>query len=307
MLGVGLSRLDSYLSAVLRHPLSAFNLTPRLLPALTFSSVARSSDSAKRPGPSSSTPVPLKDRTKRLRDMPTHFLALPLTNTPRVVSQLADTLPLLRNALPPDVPLQAMRPIGTIHLTLGALHLQNDEQLERAKRWLQEEVDVEEMLRRAGEAARVRREEEHMRDDKADAVSLEPLVVDLRSLKSMKHQPARSVAILYLSPSDPTNRLQAFAQALHDAAVDAGLMRKPDPTRREVLLHATIVNTRYSSSGHRPTRYDFSSVISRFEEAVWATGVPINGVALCKMGAKPTEDGDAEYEVVAWRSPGVGN
>ncbi|BGP35908.1 hypothetical protein JCM10296v2_007760 [Rhodotorula toruloides] len=195
-----------------------------------------------------------------------------------------------------------MRPIGTLHLTIGVLHPQNDEHLERAKRWLEEEVDIEELLRQAGEAGRAHRAEEQVDNDAPDIDSLEPLVVDLCSLKPMKHQPAHSAAILYLPPHDSTNRLQVFAQALHDAAVDAGLMRQPEPNRREVLLHATVVNTRYSSSGSRARRYNFSSVISRFEDTVWATDVPINGVALCKMGAKPTEDGDAEYEVVAWRA-----
>ncbi|BGP04013.1 hypothetical protein RTG_02194 [Rhodotorula toruloides ATCC 204091] len=235
--------------------------------------------------------------------MPSHFLALPLAKTPRVVSQLTDTLPSLRNACPPEVPRKAMRPIGTLHLTLGVLHLQNDEQLERAKRWLEDEVDVEELLRQAGDEARARRAEEQMDNDAPDVDSLEPLVVNLRSLKPMMGQPAQSAGILYLLPHDSTNRLQAFAQSLRDTAVESGIMpEEKNPERREVLLHATVVNTRYSTSGPRAARYDFSSVISRFEGTVWATGVPINGVALCKMGEQPKEDGDAEYEVVAWRA-----
>ncbi|BGP28094.1 hypothetical protein JCM10295v2_007081 [Rhodotorula toruloides] len=233
--------------------------------------------------------------------MPTHFLALPLTHTPRVASQLAETLPSPWNTCPPEVPRKALRPIGTLHLTLGVLHLENDEQFERAKRWLEEELNVKELLGWAGEAARLRRGEVKG-DQKADVASIEPLVINLRSLKPMKGQPARSAAVLYLSPHDPTERLKTFAQSLRDAAVESGTMREEhDPKRRKVLLHATVVNTRHSSPGIREKRYDFTSTIEQCRETEWAANVPIDGVALCKMGARPTENGDAEYTVVAWR------
>lgn len=235
--------------------------------------------------------------------MPTHFLALPLAHTPRVASQLANTLPSLWNALPHSVPRKAIRPIGTIHLTLGVLHLENEALVERAKRWLEDEVDVEGLLRRVGEAERARRDKDvSLGDAVPDFAPLAPLIVDLRSLHPLQGQPAHSAAILYLSPHDPTDRLQAFAQSLRDAAVNCGIMRQEsNPKRRRVLLHATVVNARYSSAGPRSTRYDFSSVISRFEQAEWATDVPVDGVALCEMGARPTGDGDAVYKVVAWR------
>ncbi|GEM11807.1 hypothetical protein Rt10032_c17g5824 [Rhodotorula toruloides] len=215
--------------------------------------------------------------------MPTHFLALPLTHTPRVASQLAETLPSPWNTCPPEVPRKALRPIGTLHLTLGVLHLENDEQFERAKRWLEEELNVKELLGWAGEAARLRRGEVKG-DQKADVASIEPLVINLRSLKPMKE------------------RLKTFAQSLRDAAVESGTMREEhDPKRRKVLLHATVVNTRHSSPGIREKRYDFTSTIEQCRETEWAANVPIDGVALCKMGARPTENGDAEYTVVAWR------
>ncbi|KAF2100104.1 hypothetical protein NA57DRAFT_56030 [Rhizodiscina lignyota] len=137
------------------------------------------------------------------------------------------------------------------------------------------------------------------------------ITVALKSLHSM--HPARKTSILYAGPDDPSGLLLPLCKHLRTLFTDAGLMVKDD---RQLKLHATVLNTIYvkrssrdRSSGHGPNaraplRVDATALLELYKDFVWADGVRIEKIAICKMGAKKTFDAagnivDEAYEEVA--------
>jgi len=143
----------------------------------------------------------------------------------------------------PLIPEKAVRPIGSLHLTLGVMSL-DEERLAQAQALLQS-LNPDEMLH---EAAPPKIQAENTLEKPAGSVPSEqpqsfktaPLTISLESLEPM--QSPRKTSILYISPQDPTNRLNHLCQALRTAFTDAGLLV---PDTRPLKLHATIVNTIY--------------------------------------------------------------
>jgi activating signal cointegrator complex subunit 1 len=130
------------------------------------------------------------------------------------------------------------------------------------------------------------------------------LAVTLRGLHSI--QPAAKAAVLYASPVGTEVILIKFCEKLRSNFQEAGLMVEED---RPLLLHATILNTIYvkgrnSSRGGKGKRHekltvDARQILERYDDYLWMENVPIEKIAICKMGAKKLEDGDEAYEVVA--------
>ncbi|GAA6043001.1 hypothetical protein JCM8097_003882 [Rhodosporidiobolus ruineniae] len=202
---------------------------------------------------SSSPPRP------RPRGKPTHFVALPLTSSeslsPSARAQLDRALEELREAVVQlGLPEKAVRPVGTLHLTLGVCELRGKEEVERAKKAL-EELDVEGLLRSAAPTSL------HAGDGTgANSPSLPPpLEVDLHSLFPIKGSP-RASSCLSASPIDASSRLQPFAEAVRAELVEQGVLRREyervrleggnggerwEERERGFKLHATLVNTVY--------------------------------------------------------------
>ena len=140
------------------------------------------------------------------------------------------------------------------------------------------------------------------RDDPAP----EPLVFTLQGLHSM-FSPTKT-SVLYAHPHDPSNRLFPFCKRLHDEFMRAGLLVDQ---KRELKLHATIVNTVYASEkkkgkgkgrgkgrgGRRegPLNFDATELMERWKEEVWAEPIRVERVAVCEMGAKEDEEGMLRY------------
>ncbi|KAL1969540.1 hypothetical protein VTN77DRAFT_8978 [Rasamsonia byssochlamydoides] len=210
---------------------------------------------------------------KEKRPPLTHFLCFPLVNEtslPQLEASLAkfqaaiplrpkteDDRPL--KPRPPLFPDAAIRPVGTLHLTLGVMSLTTPERLEAAVKLLQS-LDLASMLREA--EAQVRRSPRRgggplatpMNPDGPDSeppatsetkeegdipllqrsvlVSpaeptpqnrpLEPLSVSLESLHALPR--ARSATVLYASPVDATSRLYPFSVMLRDKFLEAGFL-----------------------------------------------------------------------------------
>lgn len=310
----------------------------------------------------------------------THFLCLPLVNT--------ESRPLLEVGLQKLgreveksglVPCKAIRPVGTLHLTLGVMSL-DDESLEAAGKYLQEldlkallpetqsedtETGIQQKLTRlhhwSTEMPKGTAPPDPIGDTKTE---VKPYIeVDLKSLVPM--QKPRQTSILYAQPVDNTSRLRTFAEALKKEFTEKGFMVNED---RALKLHATIINTIYAkpngrgpkgangkgegkaptkaepqtappdpstaetevpptitgsgtegegkgeskppvlSEGHGPNakswmRFDASELIVQYKDFVWAEGVRVDKVQICKMGAKKIlgEGGevvDERYEVV---------
>ncbi|KAH0369056.1 hypothetical protein KCU65_g3620, partial [Aureobasidium melanogenum] len=152
----------------------------------------------------------------------------------------------------PLIPEKAIRPLGSLHLTLGVMSL-DEEKLVQANTLLQS-LDLDNLLREATVSADPSNTAENhiqitdtappnssdTRSTKMPDLSNSPLKISLESLEPM--QSPKKTSILYIRPQDTTNRLQTLCQALRKTFTDAGLLV---PDTRPLKLHATIVNTIY--------------------------------------------------------------
>ncbi|KPM45721.1 hypothetical protein AK830_g809 [Neonectria ditissima] len=209
---------------------------------------------------------------------PTHFLCVPLAGT-----QLARSLSLFKDdvtsAMSFGVPRDAVRPLGTLHLTLGVLSLKEDG------------------VARAGDLLRSLRLGEVL--SKAGAPA-DGLSITLQGLHAM--QAPSKTSVLYAAPVDADGALYRFCEQLKATFQDAGLMADQG---RPLLLHATVVNTVYVKDGPRRWQrekltLDARDMLGRYGDYLWADDVPVTRVTLCRMGAKKVEGTDDEaYEVEA--------
>lgn len=225
----------------------------------------------------------------------THFLALPLTTTlsrPQLTQSLTKFTEAVTNKStaenPDGIPSKAIRPVGTLHLTLGVMSLLDEKRVEGALEVLKK-LDLKRMLPGA----------------KAEGgASSNGMQVTLKGLESM-HDPSNT-SVLYSAPVDESGRLQVFCQNLKDVFVGEGFIVEED---RPLLLHATILNTVYvpgvrgkGSGGHGKKKarltIDAREILEDWEEFVWVKDVRLESVALYKMGARKVEGSeDEEYFV----------
>ncbi|KAF2995773.1 hypothetical protein E8E14_000862 [Neopestalotiopsis sp. 37M] len=248
------------------------------------------------------------------KPFPTHFLCIPLvtaTSRPQLAASLAA---FSADVMSPDsfaVPAGAVRPVGTLHLTLGVMSLPRQEGA----------VDkAVELLRTLSPGKMLSEIRGVTTDTAATAVAKgqenvavdQPLLsVTLKGLHSM--QSASKASTLYAPPVDTDGVLQRFCEELKAAFEEAGFMISD---KRPLLLHATILNTIYIKgrrSNNQPRgggggggkkrekiTIDARGILERYEDQVWMENVPIEKIAICRMGAKATEDGqDQAYEVEA--------
>ncbi|KAL3452491.1 AKAP7 2'5' RNA ligase-like domain-containing protein [Aspergillus insuetus] len=250
--------------------------------------------------------------TKLKRPPLTHFLCLPLVNDVSL-PQLESSLATFKASIPQApgrsdlteqqrryqqprclIPDDAIRPVGTLHLTLGVMSLPTPERLNEALEFFQS-LDLPSLLRAAGEIAAQKKLPEATTtngttiDSAANTAevlikssidehsqggltALESFAISLESLHALPR--ARSATILHAAPVDPTSRLYPFSEALREKFQEAGFMQKEyqrgSATKpRPLLLHATIANTIYirgrkrNTGGHgkgrRPSQYTFDA------------------------------------------------
>ncbi|KAL4909072.1 hypothetical protein BDW74DRAFT_165722 [Aspergillus multicolor] len=229
----------------------------------------------------------------------THFLCLPLVNSislPQLESSLAifkASIPSITPSTPdqgqqdeqrqshrPLIPNDAIRPVGTLHLTLGVMSLPTPERLDEALRFFHS-LDLIALMRKAEEDAA--RKRSHAGTGKRDSVLRErkqndeqeigsaPDAVLLRretlepalasdptqgepstpqpfniSLESMHVLPrARAATVLHAAPVDPTSRLYPFCGALRDKFLEAGFLQgeyRDDPKKKQKKQNAEAQN-----------------------------------------------------------------
>jgi activating signal cointegrator complex subunit 1 len=242
----------------------------------------------------------------------THFLCIPLV-TPVSRSRLLNSLATFRDKAakdPEGIPEKAIRPLGTLHLTLGVMSLLSEDRVNNAVKLLKS-LDLKELLsssntsslkhakEASSSAVQSASKEKSVPNEATQTRSL--LSVTLRGLKSM-HTPSKT-SILYSSPVDEDLRLYAFCQRLREIFTEAELLVQED---RPLLLHATIVNTVYvpgvrGKGGHGKNRakltIDAREILEDYEDFEWMSNVRVEKVAICKMGAQKNEDGEEEYVV----------
>ncbi|KAI0453181.1 kinase A anchor protein [Xylaria acuta] len=233
------------------------------------------------------------------RPFPTHFLCIPLV-TAASRRQLSASLSSFRaDVTSPDsfgVPDEAIRPVGTLHLTLGVMSFPRNEGLEKAIALLKTLIP-----------------QQMLSDIAASAPSKQgvearghPLSVTLKSLRTIRSQSAAKASMLYAPPLDKDGVLTKFCEKLRSTFREAGLMIEDS---RPLLLHATILNTIYVKGGNasrggkgksrEKLTIDARQILDRYDDYLWMEDVPIEKIAICKMGAKKQEDGDEAYEVEA--------
>ncbi|OAL56486.1 hypothetical protein IQ07DRAFT_9032 [Pyrenochaeta sp. DS3sAY3a] len=179
----------------------------------------------------------------------THFLCLPLV-TPESKSSLEFNLETLKADLAKDniAPPQAVRPVGTLHLTLGVMSLDAD-RLSTATAYLQS-LDLYALLRDiTQQVLATRAAEDGVIAENLHAAALpdtDALTIDLKALLSMQRPVETSV--LYAEPVDGSGRLEAFAGKLREGFVKDGWVEEEG---RALRLHATVLNTIYAKGGKR--------------------------------------------------------
>ncbi|KAJ5700931.1 hypothetical protein N7493_011977 [Penicillium malachiteum] len=182
----------------------------------------------------------------------THFLCIPLVNSASII-QLETSLasfkedypPIPASALPgrrdqssndhvsqPLIPEGAIRPLGTLHLTLGVMSLPNKNRLEEAISFFQS-LNLAELLRESERVALQKQAKSHRyRSNRTENTpegpqeisqsSLQPLTASLESLHAIPR--AKAATVLHASPVDSTARLYPFCLMLRDKFIEAGFI-----------------------------------------------------------------------------------
>lgn len=203
---------------------------------------------------------PPKDKKPPL----THFLCLPLVNSISL-PQLESSLATFKAAIPvspssslsasrggqndaqpkvivreqkPLIPDGALRPVGTLHLTLGVMSLPTKERLDEALGFFQS-LNLADMLHEAEDKAQqsisrhstleqVSSSTDKPGNDTIAATSAvsrsppQPFNISLESLHALPR--ARSATVLHATPIDPTFRLYPFCEMLRDKFLEAGFL-----------------------------------------------------------------------------------
>lgn len=230
----------------------------------------------------------------------THFLCFPLVNAasrPQLEESLQRFQNLISTSTPPNqsrseskqivnqsqLPAKAIRPLDTLHLTLGVMSLDSEDKVQRAIKLLKSLDpmqmiidDIQQKQKNLGDkvtpigpqhysppnevipssAVSVKQRESsqsvinanpNLTCDMAPALpSSSPIIISLTSLHSMHHP--KSTSILYANPYDSTDRLLPLGQNLRTIFEENGYMTKDT---RPLKLHATIVNMIYARPGGR--------------------------------------------------------
>jgi activating signal cointegrator complex subunit 1 len=189
----------------------------------------------------------------------THFLCIPLV-TFSSRPQLRQSLERFKTAVgahdsnsdapTTTIPSRAIRPVDTLHLTIGVMSL-NKEQLAAAISLLGT-LSLNSLLQDTAipsqsiEAENEKIEAPPENHETVLARNGDPIAVDLTGLSSM-HEP-QNTSILYCAPVDPTSRLQCLALSAQNAFRENGFLVADN---RPLKLHATIVNTIYAKEKKR--------------------------------------------------------
>ncbi|KAL5115980.1 hypothetical protein ACEQ8H_006097 [Pleosporales sp. CAS-2024a] len=240
----------------------------------------------------SSTPTSQKHRHRKSRRL-THFLCLPLV-TETSLPQFQAGLSKLRDELSQDpvVPLKAVRPLGTLHLTVGVMSL-FEPRISEAISLLQS-LDLGRILRDLTQRDMApRAAEQGTIAENLNAAALpdmDYLSINLCGLEPM-HTPEKT-SILYAKPTDEMQRLYPFACALRDEFASKGLLEvKKKELKKNLKLHATIINTIYA----KPERVKKSRLKESFKH-LELEGSPHHDATKHEDGAATSQDEKKKVE-----------
>ncbi|KAF2668618.1 hypothetical protein BT63DRAFT_456261 [Microthyrium microscopicum] len=211
------------------------------------------------------------------RERLTHFLCLPLVtgaSRPQLEASIArfraevDQLNQTATA-PAVVPSTAIRPLDTLHLTLGVMSLVEPGKLQEAISLL-ETLDVAKMLADCPSTS--------SQNDNSE------LTITLESLAPMRRP--NDTSVLFAIPKDSTSRLMPFCEALQKSFMNRGFIVNEN---RPLKLHATVINTVFSKKEVGTVKgLDATQLLAQFQDFQWTGGYRVEKIAICEMGAKKT-------------------
>ncbi|UQC82537.1 uncharacterized protein CLUP02_08025 [Colletotrichum lupini] len=194
---------------------------------------------------------------------PTHFLCIPLV-TPFSRPQLSASLRAFKSYITsPDnfgITASAVRPLGTLHLTLGVMNLPEAKDLARATEVLQ---SIKPLL------------------------PTKPLKISLHGLGTFPGAVQSHVDILFAHPTCLDHDFDSLCHKIRHVFEDAGVV---DKTGFGLSLHATIINARKTPTGG----IDATEMIKKYWDYMWMESVPLEKIGICRMGAEKKGD-DEEY------------
>jgi activating signal cointegrator complex subunit 1 len=260
----------------------------------------------------SESEVTLKHKPPQL----THFLCIPLVNETSYLALEAalerfkaevcepvkdenassDSSAQFQDGLTLRLPPKAIRPLGTLHLTIAVMALETEEKLQKAIEHLKA-LDLQTIFNNTQRNISNRIKEQH-------SIAAQPVTVSLTSLKAMR-SPANT-SILFAEPIPlGAFSIWEFCDSLRKDFTENGFV---SPEKRPLKLHATIVNTLYARQRARkgrskPLHFDATELIKNYAEFTWAENIRLDRLAICKMGAKEVVKSNGtivvEYEEVA--------
>ena len=121
----------------------------------------------------------------------------------------------------PPIPEGAIRPLGTLHLTLGVMSLSSKNRLDEATSFLRS-LDLAKLMHEAEQVALQKKKTNPPKPANDVVKSSKQLSISLESLHALPR--AKSATILHASPVDSTGRLYPFCLMLRDKFLEAGFL-----------------------------------------------------------------------------------
>lgn len=254
-----------------------------------------------------------ENSTQSARPPLTHFLCIPIVNGSSraqlqvFLDELRSELPALCNVVArepvradPHVLARAVRPIGTIHLTLGVMSLTTEQRVRETIEFL-EKMNLDNIF-----------DQNEVSDARPTDTSGARFTVSFNELDAMRSP--TNTSVVYLKPAESCKEILAFCESVRQAFTDNGFILPED---RPLKLHATVINTIYAKSGAAgrgrggarrqkggPLKLNVVPLLARYKHMSGINDVRLEKLAICKMGAKKqmTDAGEIvgeEYEEVA--------
>lgn len=232
----------------------------------------------------------------------THFLSIPLHNSPTLKSRLSQFRSEILQA-DPSIPTDAIRDVKTIHLTIGVMSLHSKEQLDKAVEALQSLHSLRGMV-----------------------LPSEPLYIRLEGLACMRgHSPSEAGVVYAVPEGDDVAKLQEYANRIYKYFVQQNLIQEKKRNyldqSDDVLLHATLLNTVYAtrkgrrnltsgqktiskqngsgSSRHVAPSIDATAMLEKYKDFVFMDSQQVEHLHICRMGELKGHEGGGYMSIAS--------
>ncbi|EFQ35009.1 hypothetical protein CGRA01v4_12243 [Colletotrichum graminicola] len=195
----------------------------------------------------------------------THFLCIPLVTTisrPQLSASLRD---LSTNIADLGIPSSVVRPLSTMHLTLGNMRLPEAKDIKKATEVLQ---SIKPLLPNT------------------------PVKISLHGLHAFPTADQSHADILFAPPICLHYDFNRLCHKIRHIFEEADVV---DKNGFGLSLHATLINARKKTlSGS----IDAKGLIEKYQDYVWMEDVPVEKIGICRMGAEKIGPDDEEYVII---------